>query len=97
MANLDIAPGFTDVAVVTPGSTGPYSGLFPSGLVDSDRNNFAPRIGIAWKPIPNDSLQVRMGYGIYFNGSVYDQAASRLAQQPPFAKSASLSPAWLRG
>ncbi len=90
MANLDIAPGFTGVAVVTPGSTGPYTGVFPDGLVNSDRNNFAPRIGIAWKPIPNDSLQVRMGYGVYFNGSVYDQAASRLAQQPPFAKSASL-------
>lgn len=90
MANLDIAPGFTGVSVVTPGSTGPYTGVFPSGLVDSDPNNFAPRIGLAWKPIPKDSLQVRLGYGIYFNGSVYDQAANRLAQQPPFAKSVSL-------
>jgi len=35
------------------------------------------------------SLRVRAGYGIYYNGSVYNQAASRLAQQPPFAKTAS--------
>ena len=31
MANLDIAPGFTGVAVVTPGATGPYTGAFPRG------------------------------------------------------------------
>jgi hypothetical protein len=90
MANLDIAPGFTGVAVVTPGATGPYTGTFPTGLVDPDRNNLAPRIGIAWKPIPKRPLQVRAGWGVYFNGSVYSQAANRLAQQPPFAKTASL-------
>ncbi len=90
MANLDIAPGFTGVAVVTPGASGPYSGTFPDGLVDPDRNNLAPRIGLAWKPFPKRPFQVRAGWGVYFNGSVYNQAASRLAQQPPFAKTASL-------
>ena len=43
MANLDIAPGFTSVAVVTPNTTGPYSGTFPSGLIYPDYNNFSPR------------------------------------------------------
>jgi len=90
MANLDIAPGFTGVAVVTPGAIGPYTGEFPAGLVDPDRNNLAPRIGIAWKPFPKRPFQVRAGWGVYFNGSVYNQAASRLAQQPPFAKTSSL-------
>ena len=31
IANLDIAPGFTAVAPVTPGQSGPYSGVFPAG------------------------------------------------------------------
>jgi hypothetical protein len=34
---------------------------------------------------------VRAGYGWYFNGSVYNSAANRLAQQPPFAKSSSVN------
>jgi hypothetical protein len=85
MANLDIAPWFTGAAVVTPGSRGPYSGEFPRGLVDPDRNNLAPRVGLAWKPFPKRSLRLRAGYGVYFNTGVYAQAAGRLAQQPPFA------------
>ncbi len=90
MANLDVAPGFTAVAVVTPQQAGPYTGLFPRGLIDPDKNNFAPRIGLAWRPASNGSLLVRAGYGIYYNGSVYNQAANRLAQQPPFANTATL-------
>lgn len=91
MANLDIAPGFTNVAVVTPDIAGPYSGAFPDGMVNPDRNNIAPRVGIAWKPLPKHSLLIRSGYGWYYNGSVYNQMAARLAQQPPFANSSSIN------
>lgn len=87
MANLDIAPGFTAVAAVTPGTTGPYTGVFPAGLINPDRNNIAPRLAVAWKPFPKKAMTVRAGYGVYFNGSVYNQAASLMAQQPPFANS----------
>lgn len=31
-----------------------------------DRNNIAPRVGIAWKPWFSDRLVVRAGYGIYY-------------------------------
>ena len=91
MANLDIAPGMTGVAVVTPLTLGPYTGIFPEGLIEADTNNIAPRFGFAWRPFPKQHLQVRGGYGIYYNGSISNQAANRLAQQPPFAKSGSLS------
>jgi len=38
------------------------------GLVDTDYNNFGPRIGFAWKPLANDNnLVVRGGYGVYFD------------------------------
>ncbi|MCX6635401.1 MAG: TonB-dependent receptor, partial [Acidobacteria bacterium] len=89
MANLDVAPGFTGVAVVTPAdSIGPYSGAFSPGLIDPDRNNLSPRIGIAWKPFRKKQTVVRAGYGWYFNGSIYNQFATRLASQPPFASTA---------
>ena len=85
IANLDVAPDFTDVSVVTPYATGPYTGAFPRGLINPDRNNFAPRIGIAWKPFQHHSTVVRSGYGIFYNPSIYNTLFSQLASQPPFA------------
>jgi hypothetical protein len=91
MANLDVAPYFTAVSVVTPGGTGPYSGAFPSTLINPDKNNFAPRGAIAWKPRASKPLLIRTGYGIYYNGSVFSGIATRLAAQPPFANTVNLT------
>lgn len=91
LANLDIAPDFTAVAPVLPGEAGPYSGAFPKALIDPDKNNFSPRVGLAWRPFPKKQLQIRAGYGIFHNGSVYNQFPSRLAAQPPFARTATVN------
>jgi trimeric autotransporter adhesin len=91
IVNLDIASHFAAVAPVTPGNTGPYSGHFPSSLIDSDRNNIAPRIGFSWRPAKKGSLKIAGGYGVYYNGSVYSRAAFRLASQPPFANTGTLN------
>ncbi|HUK17019.1 MAG TPA: TonB-dependent receptor, partial [Bryobacteraceae bacterium] len=92
LANLDIGPYFTAVAPVVAGGTGPYSGQFPSGLINSDYNNFAPRIGLSWRvPHLKRSTIVRAGYGIYYNGQAYIPFGLRLAQQPPFATSESVN------
>ena len=90
ISNLDIAPGFSAVAVVTPGETGPYSGKFPDGLVNSDPKAFSPRLGIAYKPWKKRQTLIRTGYGIFFNGSIYSSFPFRLSSQPPFATSANL-------
>ena len=86
LANLDLAPGLTAVAPVTPGQPGPYNGPFSRALVDRDGNNFGPRLGLAWKPANGGRLTIRAGYGWYYNGSVYQNFATRLASQPPFAQ-----------
>ncbi len=36
------------------------------GLINSDLNNFAPRVGLAWQFAPKTVL--RMGYGIFYGG-----------------------------
>ncbi len=88
IVNLDIAPGFTNVAPIQPGQVGPYTGAFPSGLIDPDYTDFGPRLGLAWKaPWGKQSTIVRMGYGIYYNGQAYVPFATQLNQQPPFAVS----------
>ncbi len=91
IANLDVASGFTGVAVVLPGQPDPYSSSLPASLVRPDKHDFAPRVGIAWKPIPGKPTLVRASYAVYYNGSIYNQIASRLASQPPFAQTTTLN------
>ena len=98
MANLDIAPGFANVAVVAPSVPGPYSGSFPAGLINPDYRNFSPRLGLAYKvPFIKRSTIIRAGYGIYYNGQSYIPFGLKLAQQPqppglpPFAVSKSVN------
>jgi trimeric autotransporter adhesin len=86
IANLDVAPSFTSAAVVLPGQAGPFNGVFPDSLVRPDRNNFAPRIGIAWKP--GKKTVVRTGYGINYNLAQYGAMIQNFAFQPPFATTA---------
>ena len=44
---------------------------FPSRLVHSDTNNFAPRLGLAYRL--NDNLVARAGYGIYYDFNLPQQ------------------------
>ncbi|MEQ1758203.1 MAG: hypothetical protein ABL986_07785 [Vicinamibacterales bacterium] len=83
LANLDVAPGFVAVSPVLSGASGPYSGPFPDGLVRTDTNNIAPRIGAAWRVAPRTTL--RLGYGVSFNTGSYAGLARQLSSQPPFA------------
>ncbi|HTP89013.1 MAG TPA: TonB-dependent receptor [Candidatus Acidoferrales bacterium] len=79
LVNLSIAPGFGSVTTVVPGT------------ISRDRNNISPRLGFAWRPLTRGSLVVRGGYGVYYNTSVYNQVASNMAQQPPFAQALSVT------
>ena len=86
LVNLDVAPGFTALAPVQPGQTGPYSGTFPKTLVNPDRNNFGPRIGLAWRAPAR--FIVRTGYGVTYNAGAYSAMANQFVRQPPFALTA---------
>ncbi len=91
MANLDLNSTITAATVVTPGQIAPYSGDLPSSLVRPDKNNLSPRFGFAFRPSPRKPLIFRGGYSIFYNGSAYSQFASKMASQPPFVQTASLT------
>jgi hypothetical protein len=91
LANLDIAPNFTAVAPVQAGGVGPYTGQFSDALINPDKNNFAPRFGVAWKPNAKSKFTFRTGYGWAYNLGVYNQFGNRLAQQPPFSSTNSVT------
>jgi trimeric autotransporter adhesin len=83
IVNLDVAPGFKAAAPVMPGATGQFEGAYPASLVNPDRNDFGPRIGIAWKAASR--TVIRAGYGINYNLAQYASFIQNFAFQPPFA------------
>jgi hypothetical protein len=82
MVNLDANGDFTAVAPVMSGQTGQFHGTFPVSLVDADRNNLSPRVGVAWRA--TNRAVVRFGYGLSYNSGTYNSIARQLYQQPPF-------------
>ena len=92
LVNLDVAPGFAAVEPVLGRSPiGPLTGTrYSDSLVRPDKRAFQPRVAVAWRPFRAASMVVRAGYGVYYNTSVYQTIATRMAQQSPLSKSLSV-------
>ncbi len=73
MSSFDAASG----AVVPVGT----NGISASG-VQADHNNIAPRIGLAWQPRPG--LVVRGGYGLYYDGGMFEVNSAQYFNPPQF-------------
>jgi Carboxypeptidase regulatory-like domain/TonB dependent receptor/TonB-dependent Receptor Plug Domain len=41
-------------------------GLVPAGIIRPDKNNFAPRIGLAWRPVGEKTV-IRAGFGAFYD------------------------------
>jgi hypothetical protein len=94
MANLDIGPGFSTVAVVRAGQPGPFSGALPASLIRGQRIAFSPNLGIAWRPFyknPKMPTTVRFGVSQIHPLDAYSPIATNLSGQPPFAKVLSIA------
>lgn len=92
VANLIVGSGFTSAQLVVPAGAAVPAATIPiirssnPSLINPDRNDWAPRVGIAWKP--QKKTVVRAGYGINYNLAQYGTMIQNFAFQPPFANSA---------
>jgi hypothetical protein len=77
--------GFTGLAEVQAGGTGPFSGSLPSSLVFPFRTALAPRVGMAWRVPKLNQMVLRAGYGVNYSVGQYATFARTMAHQPPFA------------
>src|SRR5499426_1477142 len=41
-------------------------GLVPAGIIQPDKNNFAPRVGLAWRPFGEKTV-IRAGFGAFYD------------------------------
>jgi hypothetical protein len=60
-------PGFAQSILPTPILTAAQAGL-PPGMRYSQKTDFAPRIGFAWRPFANGRTVIRGGYGKFIEG-----------------------------
>jgi hypothetical protein len=56
----------------------------PGRLYSPDRNNWGPRVGIAWSPVPG--TVVRAGYGVFFDSLSVGDSLFMLGLNPPFVE-----------
>lgn len=86
LSDLAIAPDYATVGVVT----GLAPGGFPASLIRGAPKNLAPRLGLAYRPWTSHQFVVRAGFGIFYDGSIFNRLTTNLTNQPPFAQASTL-------
>jgi hypothetical protein len=72
------------VPTAFPGMIFPGDDGITRGIVAADKNNFAPRIGLAWDPFGDGKMAVRAGFGVFY-GSMGGNMWNSTADNQPFA------------
>ncbi len=83
---LTFVPGLRSQVVPSaiPGLLFPGDPGIGRGVVPTDKNNFAPRFGLAWDPFGDGKTSIRAGAGIFY-GSISGNEWNSTNDRQPFA------------
>jgi hypothetical protein len=56
----------------------------PRGILSTDKNNFAPRVGVAWRVPFLKNTVIRSSYGVFFAQDQGNGVTIRMTNNPPF-------------
>ena len=54
----------------------------PRGIVSTDKNNFAPRVGLAWDPFGDGRTSIRTAFGLFYGSGSGNEFNSTADNQP---------------
>lgn len=54
----------------------------PRGIVSTDKNNFAPRVGLAWDPFGDGRTSIRTAFGMFYGSGSGNEFNSTADNQP---------------
>ena len=92
--SLVILKGANDASAYPslPIVTGQSAGLNTGNYLHNDLMQFAPRFGLAYRPLTSNRLVLRGGYGIYYDPMPWQYGSYILGTNPPFAGTVSYEP-----
>jgi len=76
---------------ILAGECGPGGFATASGFGAADRNNFGPRIGFAWDVFGNGRTSLRGGYGLAYQGTLYNRLSSTRWNPPYYSVDTAVS------
>jgi hypothetical protein len=78
-----VASNYNPANYPAPPVAGVAQSPFP-GVAQFPKDAFAPRFGVAWKPLPTDRLSVRAGFGVFYDRLGYS-FTGRSNGAPPYS------------
>ena len=79
--------GWQTNGIIIGGKNSPFGGQ----VSNNNWTNFAPRLGLAWDPIGDGKTSIRMGYGMFYDATLFGTYEQNIFADPPIVASINYS------